>query len=155
MFHFGERWFPPWHWLDEYPLSWSWSQDPLQSLSYIVRPWYKYHPPLSLILKEHDAIQYHYVHGSAPPLQLLDKGCALYHRPVLRLLYEYMRLQDPKSRETKQLTDTIVTAVTRHIKVGNSFSLSPRKEILVVYSTLPAVGPTVEGGPGPAETGCV
>ena len=63
---------------------------------------------------------------SAPPPQLLEKGCALYHRPVLRLLYEYMRLQDQKCRETKQLTDTIVAAVTKHVKVRTASLLQGR-----------------------------
>ena len=49
--------------------------------------------------------------------ELLDKGSALYHRPVLRLLYEYTRLQDPNSHEMKKMAGTIMTVATQHVKV--------------------------------------
>lgn len=53
----------------------------------------------------------------SPSLQMLEKGCSQYHRPVLRLLYEYLKLQDPKSREMRELGESIMTAVSQHIKV--------------------------------------
>ena len=48
---------------------------------------------------------------------MLDKGCATYHYPVLRLLHEYMKLQDPDNIEIKKISNLVITATTRHIKV--------------------------------------
>lgn len=48
---------------------------------------------------------------------MLEKGSSTYHRPILRLLYEYLRLQEPKSRETAGLSDSIMTVIHTHIKV--------------------------------------
>ena len=48
---------------------------------------------------------------------MLEKGSAQYHQPVLKLLYEYLRLQDSNSVDIKQIADTIMTIATQHIKV--------------------------------------
>ena len=67
-----------------------------------------------------------------PSLQMLEKGCSQYHRPVLRLLYEYLKLQDPKSREMRELGESIMTVVSQHIKVGRE----GRKKGYTVSQTL-------------------
>ena len=48
---------------------------------------------------------------------MLEKGCATYHHPVLKLLHEYVKLQDPNNIEVKKMSDTVINAATRHIKV--------------------------------------
>jgi len=48
---------------------------------------------------------------------MLEKGSAAYHQPVLKLLYEYLKLQDPSIPEIKKISDTIMTAATQHIRV--------------------------------------
>lgn len=48
---------------------------------------------------------------------MLDKGSTTYHYPVLRLLHEYMKLQDPDNIEIKKISNLVITATTRHIKV--------------------------------------
>ncbi len=49
---------------------------------------------------------------------MLEKGAALYHQPVLKLLYEYLKLQDPISPEIKKISDLIMTIATQHIRVS-------------------------------------
>ena len=49
---------------------------------------------------------------------MLEKGCVSYHQPVLKLLYEYLKLQNPNSMEMKKMADTVMTVATQHIKVG-------------------------------------
>ena len=48
---------------------------------------------------------------------MLERGSAAYHQPVLKLLYEYLKLQDPSIPEIKKISDTIMTAATQHIRV--------------------------------------
>ncbi len=48
---------------------------------------------------------------------MLEKGSSFYHQPVLKLLYEYLKLQNPNSMEMKRMADTIMTVATQHIKV--------------------------------------
>ena len=48
---------------------------------------------------------------------MLEKGCTTYHHPVLKLLHEYMKLQDFSNIEIKKISDLVITATTRHIKV--------------------------------------
>ena len=48
---------------------------------------------------------------------MLEKGCSTYHHPVLKLLHEYMKLQDPDNIEIKKISDSVINAATRHIKV--------------------------------------
>lgn len=50
--------------------------------------------------------------------QMLEKGQPLYHRPILRLLYHYLRLQDPNSHEMREIGGSIMTIVSQHIQVG-------------------------------------
>lgn len=47
---------------------------------------------------------------------MLEQGPALYHRAVLRLLYEYLRLQEPKAPKMHVLINSITTVVHRHLK---------------------------------------
>jgi hypothetical protein len=49
---------------------------------------------------------------------MLEKGCSTYHHPVLKLLHEYMKLQDPDNIEIKKISDSVINAATRHIKVN-------------------------------------
>ena len=49
--------------------------------------------------------------------EMLEKGCSIYHHPVLRLLHEYMKLQDPTNIEIKKVSDLVINATTQHIKV--------------------------------------
>ena len=49
---------------------------------------------------------------------MLEKGQPLYHRPILRLLYHYLRLQDPNSHEMREIGGSIMTIVSQHIQVG-------------------------------------
>lgn len=51
---------------------------------------------------------------------MLEKGCTNYHHPVLKLLHEYMKLQDPDNIEVKKISDTVINAATRHVKVRPS-----------------------------------
>jgi len=48
---------------------------------------------------------------------MLEKGCASYHQPVLKLLYEYLKLQNPNSMEMKKMADNVMTVATQHINV--------------------------------------
>ena len=50
-------------------------------------------------------------------VDMLEKGCAIYHQPVLKLLYEYLKLQNPNSMEMKKMADTVMTVATQHINV--------------------------------------
>ena len=52
---------------------------------------------------------------SLPP-QMLEQGPSLYHRPVLRLLYEYLHLQEPRVTKMHAMVSSIVTVVHRHLK---------------------------------------
>ena len=67
---------------------------------------------------------------------MLEKGCATYHHPVLRLLHEYMKLQDPHNIEIKRISDLVITATTRHIKVlfTTAVGSSANSQIRVVNS---------------------
>ena len=47
---------------------------------------------------------------------MLDEGPSLYHRAVLRLLYEYLRLQEPKAPKMHALINSITAVVHRHLK---------------------------------------
>lgn len=49
---------------------------------------------------------------------MLENGSAAYHQPVLKLLYEYLKLQDPNSADIKKISDTIMTMATQHIRVS-------------------------------------
>ena len=46
---------------------------------------------------------------------MLEQGPAIYHRPVLRLLYEYLRLQEPQARGMHALINSTMVAVHRHL----------------------------------------
>lgn len=58
--------------------------------------------------------------------QMLEKGQPLYHRPILRLLYHYLRLQDPNSHEMREIGGSIMTIVSQHIQVGGGGNTSDR-----------------------------
>lgn len=47
---------------------------------------------------------------------MLEQGPSLYHREVLRLLYEYLRLQEPKAPKMHALINSITAVVHRHLK---------------------------------------
>lgn len=51
--------------------------------------------------------------------EMLEKGCPSYHQPVLKLLYEYLKLQNPSSVEMKKMADAVMTVATQHIKASN------------------------------------
>lgn len=56
---------------------------------------------------------------------MLEKGCVTYHHPVLKLLHEYMKLQDPDNIEIKKISNLVINATTRHIKVRMAKDLLP------------------------------
>ena len=49
--------------------------------------------------------------------EMLEQGSAPYHQSVLKLLYEYLRLQDLNSTAIKKIVDSIMNMATLHIKV--------------------------------------
>ena len=63
---------------------------------------------------------------------MLEKGCATYHHPVLKLLHEYMKLQDFSNIEIKKISDLVITATTRHIKVQYSYRMSVLMDCVVL-----------------------
>lgn len=63
--------------------------------------------------------------------ELLDKGSPLYHRPVLRLLFEYTRLQDSNSHEMMRMAGTIMTVATQHVKVGGAIGVRKSVQDLI------------------------
>ena len=47
---------------------------------------------------------------------MLEQGPSLYHRPVLRLLYEYLRLQEPLPCGMHGLVNSTMVVVHRHLR---------------------------------------
>ena len=52
-------------------------------------------------------------------IQMLEKGPAHYHKSVLKLIYEYLKLSDRDSSEMIAMNQHILSAVEAHIKVGS------------------------------------
>ena len=49
-------------------------------------------------------------------LQMMEQGPPLYQAPILKLLYEYLRLQDPQARGLRAIINSAITVVHGHIK---------------------------------------
>ena len=48
-------------------------------------------------------------------VQMLEQGPAVHHRAVLRLLYEYLRLQEPLAHGMHALVNSTMVVVHRHL----------------------------------------
>ena len=75
---------------------------------------------------------------SSTHTQMLEKGQPLYYRPILRLLYHYLRLQDPNSQEMREIGSSIMTIVSQHLKVGGGgmVQLVPGRMVCLFLSVL-------------------
>ena len=49
---------------------------------------------------------------------MLEKGLSDYHRPVIRLLHAYLKLQDCQAPEIVAISRDILAVVCQHIKVS-------------------------------------
>ena len=60
-------------------------------------------------------------------LQMLEKGPCDYHRPVMRLIHAYLKLQDCQAPEIVTISREILAVVCQHIKVSSElyFFLPP------------------------------
>ena len=52
-------------------------------------------------------------------LQMLEKGPCDYHRPVMRLIHAYLKLQDCQAPEIVTISREILAVVCQHIKVSS------------------------------------
>ena len=77
---------------------------------------------------------------------MLEKGSSAYHQPVLKLLYEYLKLQNPNSMEMKKMTDTVMTVATQHIK-GQLWREALALLTLAVSNSASLVQPPTRGLP--------
>lgn len=77
---------------------------------------------------------------------MLEKGSSSYHQPVLKLLYEYLKLQNPNSHEMKKMTDTVMTVATQHIK-GHLWREALALLTLAVSNSASLVQPPTRGLP--------
>ena len=79
-------------------------------------------------------------------LQMLEQGPDLYHRPVLRLLYEYLRLQEPLAHRMQGLVNSTIVVVHRHL-AGPLWKEAVDLLKLVVASSAALVQPPTRGLP--------
>lgn len=77
---------------------------------------------------------------------MLEKGSSSYHQPVLKLLYEYLKLQNPNSPQMKKMTDLVMTAATQHIK-GHLWREALALLTLAVSNSASLVQPPTRGLP--------
>jgi hypothetical protein len=91
-----------------------------------------------------------YVSLAVPMLKLLstmlEQGPDLYHRPVLRLLYEYLRLQEPLAHRMQALVNSTIVVVHRHL-AGPLWKEAVDLLKLVVASSAALVQPPTRGLP--------
>ena len=80
------------------------------------------------------------------PAQMLEQGPALYHRPVLRLLYEYLRLQEPLAHGMHALVNSTMIVVHRHLR-GSLWKEAVDVLKLVVSNSAALVQPPTRGLP--------
>lgn len=50
---------------------------------------------------------------------MLEKGPSDYHRPVMRLMHSYLKLQDCQAPEIVNISRDILAVVCQHIKVSS------------------------------------
>lgn len=79
-------------------------------------------------------------------LQMLEQGPDIYHRPVLRLLYEYLRLQEPLAHRMQGLVNSTMVVVHRHL-AGPLWREAVDLLKLVVASSAALVQPPTRGLP--------
>lgn len=77
---------------------------------------------------------------------MLEQGPTLYHRPVLRLLYEYLRLQEPLAHGTHALVNSTMVVVHRHLH-GPLWKEAVDVLKLVVSNSAALVQPPTRGLP--------
>ena len=77
---------------------------------------------------------------------MLEQGPDLYHRPVLRLLYEYLRLQESLPRGLQPLVNSTMVVVHRHL-AGTLWKEAVDLLKLAVSSSAALVQPPTRGLP--------
>ena len=77
---------------------------------------------------------------------MLEQGPDIYHRPVLRLLYEYLRLQEPLAHRMQGLVNSTIVVVHRHL-AGPLWKEAVDLLKLVVASSAALVQPPTRGLP--------
>ena len=77
---------------------------------------------------------------------MLEQGPTLYHRPVLRLLYEYLRLQEPLAHGMHALVNSTMVVVHRHLR-GALWKEAVDVLKLVVSNSAALVQPPTRGLP--------
>lgn len=77
---------------------------------------------------------------------MLEQGPVLYHRPVLRLLYEYLHLQQPLTHKIQIMVNSLMVVVHRHLS-GPLWKEAVDVLKLVVASSAALVQPPTRGLP--------
>lgn len=78
--------------------------------------------------------------------QMLEQGPDIYHRPILRLLYEYLRLQEPLAQDIQPMVNSTMIVVHRHL-AGPLWKEAVDLLKLAVSSSAALVQPTTRGLP--------